>query len=99
MGAKSGEREVRWEIRSRMYDLQAAIYCHEFDSVGERIDYYVIAVNDHGDVTPFRISLDARIQARQIWNDLIQKAHHLNMVGSLDYGPEFWAEHEGFFEL
>lgn len=99
MGAKSGEREVRYQIRSMLYDLQAAIYCHPYDIKGEDVEYYIVAVSDEGYVTPFRISHDARNQARIHWNILIKKAHALNMLGHLDAGPEFWAGQEGFFDF
>jgi hypothetical protein len=99
MGAKSGEREVRYQIRSMLYDLQAAIYCHPYDIAGEPVEYYIVAVSDEGYVTPFRISQDARNQARIHWNILIKKAHALNMLGHLDAGPEFWAGPESFFDF
>lgn len=98
MGAKSGEKEVRWEIRRNKYDLQAAIYCHEFDSKNEPVRYFVIAVDNEGYVTPFEISRDSREQARREWYDLIKAAHRCNMEG-LDMGTEFWADRDGFFQF
>lgn len=96
MGARSGESLVRGQIRNNMYDLQAAIYCHEFDSVGEPCLYYIIAVDNQGYVTPFEITRDSREKARIQWNKLIAAAHRVNMEG-MDAGPEFWADQYGFF--
>lgn len=97
MGAKSGERDVRYEIRKNKYDLQAAIYCHEFDSKNEPVRYFVMAIDNDGYVTPFEISRDSREQMRREWYDLIKAAHRCNMEG-LDMGCEFWADREGFFQ-
>jgi hypothetical protein len=97
MGNASGEKLVRSQIRANKYDLQAAIYCHEFDSKNEPVKYYVIAVDNDGYVTPFEIGRDAREQARIEWMNLIRAAHRCNMEG-LDMGPEFWAGHDGFFQ-
>jgi len=96
MGARSGESLVRSQIRNNKYDLQAAIYCHEFDSVNEPVRYYIIAVDNDGYVTPFEITKDARMKARIEWNMLIGAAKRCNMEG-LDAGPEFWADGNGFF--
>lgn len=96
MGARSGEMLVRSQIRNNKYDLQAAIYCHEFDIINEPIKYYIIAVDNDGYVTPFEITKDARMKARIEWNMLIKAAHRCNMEG-LDAGPEFWADGNGFF--
>lgn len=98
MGAKSGEKLVRSAIRNEKYDLQAAIYCHEFDTKNEPVKYYVIAVDNDGYVTPFEISRDAREQARIEWNQLLRAAHRCNMEG-LDMGCEFWADQNGFFQF
>jgi hypothetical protein len=98
MGARSGEQLVRSQIRHNQYDLQAAIYCHLYDEIGKPVDYYIIAVDNEGYVTPFRISRDARDKARWEWNRLIAAAHRLNMEG-LDMGCEFWADSEGFFDF
>lgn len=98
MGARSGEQLVRAQIRHNQYDLQAAIYCHKFDEINEPVDYFIIAVDNEGYVTPFRISRDAREKARWQWNRLIAAAHRVNMEG-LDMGPEFWADSEGFFDF
>lgn len=96
MGATSGEYPVRYQIRKMKYDLQAAIYCHEYDNANEPVKYYVVAVDNDGFVTPFEITRDARNQARIEWNKLIKAAHRCNMEG-LDMGTEFWAGPEGFF--
>lgn len=98
MGAKSGEKLVRSAIRNELYDLQAAIYCHPFDSQNIDVKYYIIAVDNDGYVTPFEIGRDARNQARVLWFRLIKAAHHCNMVG-LDQGPEFLAGQNGFFQF
>lgn len=98
MGSRSGEQLVRSQIRNNMYDLQAAIYCHEFDEKNEPVKYYVIAVDNEGYTTPFEITLDSRRKAGILWNRLIKAAHHCNMVG-LDQGCEFWAEQDGFFKF
>ena len=98
MGARSGEQLVRAQIRHNQYDLQAAIYCHKFDEINEPVDYFIIAVDNEGYVTPFKISRDAREKARWQWNRLIAAAHRVNMEG-LDMGPEFWADSEGFFDF
>lgn len=98
MGARSGEMLVRSQIRNNKYDLQAAIYCHEFDIANEPIKYYIIAVDNEGYVTPFEITKDARMKARIEWNMLIKAAHRCNMEG-LDAGPEFWADGNGFFQF
>lgn len=98
MGARSGEQLVRSQIRHNQYDLQAAIYCHPYDEIGKPVDYYIIAVDNEGYVTPFRISRDARDKARWEWNRLIAAAHRLNMEG-LDMGCEFWADRDGFFDF
>lgn len=98
MGARSGEQLVRAQIRHNQYDLQAAIYCHKFDEINEPVDYFIIAVDNEGYVTPFRISRDARERAKFQWNRLIAAAHRVNMEG-LDMGPEFWADSEGFFDF
>jgi hypothetical protein len=96
MGSRSGESLVRSQIRANMYDLQAAIYCHPYDSEGIPCKYYIIAVDNEGFVTPFEISRDARDRARFMWDRLIRAAHRCNMEG-LDAGTEFWADHNGFF--
>ena len=98
MGGRSGESLVRAQIRANMYDLQAAIYCHELDAAGIPVQYYVIAVDNEGYVTPFRISLDAREKARYLWGKLIAAAHRVNMEG-MDMGCEFWGDSDGFFNL
>lgn len=96
MGSRSGEQLVRSQIRNNFYDLQAAIYCHPFDSKGEEVAYYVVAVDNDGFVTPFEITRDSREKARILWNKLIKAAHECNLNG-LDMGCEFWAEQDGFF--
>jgi hypothetical protein len=98
MGASSGERLVRNQIRSNKYDLQAAIYCHQYDVENKPIRYFVIAVDNEGYVTPFEIGRDAREQAKWEWRKLVKAAHRCNMEG-LDMGPEFWADSEGFFHF
>lgn len=98
MGATRGEKDVARKIRQMKYDLQAAIYAYEYDERGEHLEYYVIAVDNDGYVTPFRISKDARMQARYEWNKLIRAAHRVVMEG-FDAGPEFWANGDGFFEF
>lgn len=96
MGSRSGEGLVRSQIRNMEYDLQAAIYCHPYDSKNESVKYYVIAVDDDGFVTPFEITRDSREKAQIRWNRLIKAAHRCNME-NLDMGCEFWAEQDGFF--
>lgn len=96
MGSRSGEQLVRSQIRNNMYDLQAAIYCHPYDSKDEAVKYYIIAVDNDGFVTPFEITRDARNKARIFWNRLIKAAARCNFEG-LDMGCEFWAEVDGFF--
>lgn len=97
MGGRSGELLVRSQIRNNMYDLQAAIYCHEYDSTEQPVKYYVIAIDDAGYVTPFEITRDARNQAKILWNKLLKAAHRCNMEG-MDMGCEFWADYDGFFK-
>jgi hypothetical protein len=99
MGSRSGEKLVASQIRAMKYDLQAAIYCHEFDEKDEAVQYYIIAVDDDGYVTPFRIGRDARDKARIEWNQLIAGAHRLNMEEDASQGPEFWADSDGFFDF
>lgn len=98
MGSRSGEVLVASQIRHNMYDLQAAIYCHPFDEKGEPIQYYLIAVDDDGYVTPFRIGRDAREKSRIQWNRLISAAHRLNMDEDMSQGPAFWGDSDGFFD-
>lgn len=98
MGSRSGEQLVRSQIRNNMYDLQAAVYCYEFDSNDIPVKYHVVAVDNEGYTTPFEITLDSRRKAGILWNKLIKAAHHCNMVG-LDQGCEFWAEKDGFFKF
>lgn len=98
MGGRSGESLVRAQIRANMYDLQAAIYTHELDMAGVPVQYYVIAVDNEGYVTPFRITLDAREKARYQWGKLVAAAHRVNMEG-MDMGCEFWGDSDGFFNL
>lgn len=98
MGGRSGEQLVRSQIRNNMYDLQAAIYCHEYDEANEPIEYYVIAIDNEGFVTPFRIGRDAREKAKYQWFKLIKAAHRCNMEG-LDMGCEFWGDRDGFFNF
>lgn len=97
MGSRSGESLVASQIRHNKYDLQAAIYCHEFDEKNEPVNYYIIAVDDDGYVTPFRITRDAREKARVEWNKLIAAAHRINMEEDMSQGPEFWGDSDGFF--
>lgn len=99
MGNASGERKVRWEIKNNLLDLQSAIYCYPEDEAGTPVLYYIIAVDNKGYVTPFRISRDARERARVHWNKLIKGAHQCNMTNDLSGGPEFWADWEGFFDF
>lgn len=96
MGSSSGEQLVRYQIRNNLYDLQAAIYCHPYDSIGESVKYYVVAVDNDGFVTPFEITRDSREKAKILWNKLVKAAHVCNLNG-LDMGCEFWAEGDGFF--
>ena len=98
MGASSGEREVRYRIRKMKYDLQAAIYCHKFDSQNIPVRYFVVAIDNDGYVTPFEIGRDAREQIKREWFSLISAAHRCNMEG-LDMGTEFWADRDGFFQF
>lgn len=98
MGAMSGEYLVRSNIRKMMYDLQAAIYCHDMDEKDIPVKYYVVAVDNDGYVTPFEIGRDARERIRFVWNRLIAAAHRLNMDNDLSMGPEFWADRQGFFQ-
>jgi PDDEXK-like domain of unknown function (DUF3799) len=98
MGARSGEQLVRSQIRHNQYDLQAAIYCHKYDIENIAVDYFIIAVDNEGYVTPFKISRDARDKARWQWHRLIAAAHRVNMEG-MDMGPEFWGDSEGFFDF
>lgn len=96
MGNASGEQLVRSQIRNNKYDLQAAIYCHEFDETETPVRYFVIAVDNDGYVTPFEIGIDARRKARYEWAKIIKMAHQCNAFG-LDGGPEVWAENSEFF--
>ena len=96
MGSRSGEQLVRAQIRNNLYDLQAAIYCHPYDTKDESVKYYVIAVDNEGFVTPFEITRDSRNKARILWNKVIKAAARCNFEG-LDMGCEFWAEQDGFF--
>lgn len=96
MGSRSGEQLVRSQIRNNLYDLQAAIYCHPYDTKDEAVKYYIIAVDNDGFVTPFEITRDSRNKARILWNKLIKAAARCNFEG-LDMGCEFWAEQDGFF--
>jgi hypothetical protein len=98
MAGRSGEALVRAQIRANKYDLQAAIYCHPYDVEGLPVEYYIIAVDNEGYVTPFRISKDAREKAAWEWRKLISAAHRCNMEG-LDMGVEFWGDSDGFFNL
>jgi len=98
MGGRSGEALVRAQIRANLYDLQAAIYCHEADMAGEPLKYYIIAVDNEGYVTPFEISRDSREKARYLWHKLIAAAHRVNLEG-MDMGCEFWGDSEGFFQF
>ena len=98
MGSRSGEGLVASQIRFNKYDLQAAIYCHEWDEKGIAVNYYIIAVDDDGYVTPFRIGQDAREKARIEWSRLIKAAHRLAMEEDFSQGPEFWADGDGFFD-
>lgn len=98
MGKASGERKVAYEIRSNLLALQGAIYCHPEDEKKEPIQYYVMAIDNEGYVTPFRIGRDARDKARIEWNRLISAAHRLNMDEDLSQGPEFWGDSDGFFD-
>lgn len=98
MGGRSGEALVKAQIRSNMYDLQAAIYTQELDEAGIPVQYYVIAVDNDGFVTPVRITLDAREKARYLWGKLIAAAHRVNMEG-MDMGCEFWGDSDGFFNF
>lgn len=97
MGSRSGEGLVASQIRFNKYDLQAAIYCHDFDEKNEPVNYYIIAVDDDGYVTPFRITRDAREKARVEWNRLIAAAHRINMEEDMSQGPAFWGDSDGFF--
>ena len=96
MGNASGEQSVRSQIRNNKYDLQAAIYCHEFDNAEIPVRYFLIAVDNDGYVTPFEIGIDARRKARYEWAKIIKMAHQCNVFG-LDGGPEVWAENSEFF--
>ena len=98
MAGRSGEALVRAQIRANKYDLQAAIYCHPYDVEGLPVEYYIIAVDNEGYVTPFRISKDAREKAAWEWRKLIAAAHRCNMEG-LEMGCEFWGDSDGFFNL
>jgi hypothetical protein len=98
MAGRSGEALVRAQIRANKYDLQAAIYCHPYDIEGLPIEYYIIAVDNEGYVTPFRISKDAREKAAWEWRKLIAAAHRCNMEG-LEMGCEFWGDSDGFFNM
>lgn len=98
MGSRSGEQLVRSQIRNNMYDLQAAIYCHEYDEKNIPVQYYIIAVDNYNYVTPFRIGRDAREKAKYQWFKLIKAAHRCNMEG-LDMGCEFWGDADGFFNF
>ena len=95
MGNHAGEWSVKNQIRSMQYDLQAAIYCHEYDITGVPCRYYVIAVSDAGYVTPVEITVEARNKARERWNRLIEVANYCNISG-LEEGPEVFAA-EGRF--
>lgn len=95
MGNHAGEWAVKSQIRAMQYDLQAAIYCHEYDTSGTPCRYYIIAVSDAGYVTPVEITLEARNKARERWNRLITVANYCRIAG-LDEGPEVFAE-EGRF--
>ena len=95
MGNHAGEWAVKSQIRAMQYDLQAAIYCHEYDTSGTPCRYYIIAVSDAGYVTPVEITLEARNKARERWNRLITIANYCRIAG-LDEGPEVFTE-EGRF--
>jgi hypothetical protein len=96
MGSKSGESQVRWAIRDNMYDLQAAIYCHHADTIGIKVKYYIIAVDNNGFVTPFEITREARDVARGTWDYLIDSLQKLERMDHIP-GVEFWANKDGFF--
>jgi len=86
-GAKSGA-EVGFEIKRGGYDMQAAIYAHMFDSEGLECKYYLIAVDNDGNVTPYEIAPEARNRARNQWEYLCSRIAACN---DFDAGPEFHA--------
>jgi hypothetical protein len=94
-GAKSGV-QVGFEIRTGGYDLQAAIYCHEFDSQGEECVYYLIAVDNDGYVTPYCITPEARERALGQWEYLCSVAKKIDGT-NFKQGPEFYAPDGEFY--
>jgi hypothetical protein len=94
-GAKSGV-QVGFEIRTGGYDLQAAIYCHEFDSQGEECVYYLIAVDNDGYVTPYCITPEARERATGQWEYLCSVARKIDGT-NFKQGPEFYAPDGEFY--
>jgi hypothetical protein len=90
MGSHSGEWAVKSQIRAMQYDLQAAIYCFEYDLSETPCKYYIIAVSDSGYVTPVEITIEARYKARERWAKLIEIANYCKIAG-LDDGPEVFA--------
>lgn len=86
-GAKSGT-EVGYEIKRGGYDMQAAIYAHMFDSEGVECKYYLIAVDNDGNVTPYEITQEARARARNQWEYLCAR---IAACSDFSAGPEFHA--------
>ena len=86
-GGKSGA-EVGFEIKRGGYDMQAAIYSHLFDSEGLECKYYLIAVDNEGNVTPYEITPEARARARNQWEYLCSR---IAACSDFDAGPEFHA--------
>lgn len=99
MGATCGEQLVRWQIKKMGYDLQAAIYCHEYDRDNIPVKYYVIAIDNFGNVTPFEITKSDRMAKYPEWHKATNGAHRLNLTGEFNMSCEFWANNNGFFKL
>lgn len=98
MGNSRGEQQVARQIRAMSYDLQAAIYCHEFDKDNTPVNYYIIAIDNDGNVTPFEITKQSRMAAYTTWNKAIQATHRLIMEDNFFQSTEFWADGNGFFK-
>lgn len=94
-GAKSGP-QVGFEIKVGGYDLQAAIYCHEFDANGEECIYHLIAVDNEGMVTPYTITPEARERAHGQWEYLCMVANKVNNT-PCEQGPEYYAPDGEFY--
>ena len=90
--------DLKWTVLDSLYHVQAAIYTHLYNQT-EGLNYYLICVDNSGNVTPLKFSFDTLEKGRAKWEYLVGVVNALNASQDWQRGPEYFSESGLFFEI